>query len=353
MQAEQILQGVFDPVADSANGDPSVAEKLSTEVSDLLPVVLLATDRFGTEELRLLSDGKPFNVLVMTGAYALKGATQNPLYTARLALSAADAFVRQTSVADPVGLLDAFREALAYDGSSLLHVYAPDPTRDGIPVDSALELCNTALLAGVFPDIRRLPGSPLDLSRNPGVSADSPTAGDWMYEQERFSELFDFVPRRNWSSEQVSLNEWLELSEADRAISGVYIEKTPASGVKTRYLLAPEVMDFAHACSQAWAVWRSLSEQSGQTLAGLTNVGMDSRPAQPRDDSNDITNANGDANSAASSDSSGGGNANKFSALETLTNKLLALSGFQGSGMSVADRESVAEKDNHDSDEAV
>lgn len=333
-ETEQVLQGVFDPLGDPTTDDPSFAE----EIAALAPVVLLATDRFGMEELRLISQGKPFKILVMTGARAMKGATQNPFYTTRLALSVENAFVRQTSAADPVALLEAFLEALAYDGSSFLHVYAPDPARDGIQVDGSLELCKIAMLSRVFPDVRRAPGSPLDLSHNESGSGERPTAGDWMLAQERFSELFEYIPRRDWSSEQISLNEWQLLPEADRAAREVYVERRRTGGPTTRVRLAPEALEFASACSKAWDVYLSLSEisvsSSTDALKKFADPGLARQP--------DV----GETSAEAC-------NVETVNPVETLTSRLLALSGFQGSNVPISDWESSAETGGNDTDETV
>ncbi len=329
-QTEQVLQGVFDPLpGDPTTNDPSLAG----EIAALAPVVLLATDRFGMEELRLISEGQRFKILVMTGAHALKGATRHAFYTTRLALSVENAFVHQTSAADPVGLLEAFLEALAYDGSSFLHVYAPDPSRDGIQVDSALELCKIAMLSRVFPDIRRVPGSPLDLSRNVNRTEVRPTACDWMLAQERFSELFEYIPRRDWSSEQISLNEWLELPHADRTDRDVYVERRQPGGPTTRYRPAPEALEFASACSKAWNACISLREIPIRTSTETPKTIEDPGQVQPPDGGNSSVEA--------------------VDALETLSNRLLALSGFQGSNVPVSDRESAAEMGGNDTDETV
>jgi len=328
-ETEQVLQGVFDPLGEPNTDDSSLAE----EIAAIAPVVLLATDRFGMEELRLISAGKPFKILVMTGAYAIRGATQNPFYTTRLALSVEHAFVRQTSAADPVDLLDAFLEALAYSGSSFLHVYAPDPTRDGISVDGALELSKTALLSKVFPDIRRVPGSSIDLSRNAKNSQTDPTAGDWMLAQERFSGLFDFIPRRDWSSEQVSLYEWLQLPDEDRSADAVYVERQQVDGPKTRFRLAPDALEFASACSSAW--------KTCLLLSGVPVIASTESPKSANDPDQTQPSDEGDLDVEA------------FNAVETLTDRLLALSGFQGSDVPVADWESSTENFGHDRDEKV
>jgi pyruvate-ferredoxin/flavodoxin oxidoreductase len=165
------------------------------------PLVLIGSDEMlagqGLSQLIwLLNSGLPVKVLVLSALdFGLREvSTNNPRGNlGLLALSQRNAFVAQTSIADPVHLGESMLQALNYEGPALLQVYAPSPTRHGFPSSQTVAQAELAVASRALPLFRYDPGaegvfgSRISLDGNP---ASDQTLTDWALGQERFASQF-------------------------------------------------------------------------------------------------------------------------------------------------------------------
>ncbi|NIN39309.1 MAG: pyruvate ferredoxin oxidoreductase, partial [Gammaproteobacteria bacterium] len=122
-----------------------------------------------------------------------------------LALAQREAFVAQTSIADPAHLCESMLEALACEGPALLQVYAPSPARHGFETRQTLDFARLARDTRTLPVFRYDPrregvfGSRLSLDGNPapddtlvppGEDGRAFTTADWAFGQDRFARQF-------------------------------------------------------------------------------------------------------------------------------------------------------------------
>ena len=264
-------------------------QDLSDEEYELCPPLLLV----GSDEMLagrglgqliwLLHSGLPVKVLVLNAldfglagdpaAEAAQAPTNNPRGSlSLLALAQRNAFVAQTSVADPVHLGESMLRALKHDGPALIQVYAPSPTRHGFASEQTLAQAMLAITSRAMPLFRYDPtvdgvfGSRISLDGNPQIketivlNADEEralTPADWAIGQRRFSSSFQ--PLANDATAPVTLYEWLQLDAKSRE------RKTPYVAVGTgeeerRYSMAPAMINMAEQCLQ---VWQTLQELAG------------------------------------------------------------------------------------------
>lgn len=169
------------------------------------PLLLLGSDdmlagRGLAQLVWLLNSGLPVKVLLMSALdFGLIGApTNNPRAgTGLLALAQRNAYVAQTSIADPTHFGNAVTEALSFRGPALIQVYAPSPTRDGFATREVIAQARRAVEARVLPLFRYDPraagvfGTRISLDGNPDGDEDTPTVADWARGQERFASLLD------------------------------------------------------------------------------------------------------------------------------------------------------------------
>jgi pyruvate-ferredoxin/flavodoxin oxidoreductase len=252
---------------------------LSEEEFELCPpLVLTGSDEMlagqGLSQLIwLLNSGLPVKVLVLSSLDfgVSEGSTNNPRGNlALLALAQRNAFVAQTSVADPNHLGESVVQALEPDGPARIQVYAPSPTRHGFSSEQSLQQAQLAITSRVLPLFRYDPkaagvfGSRISLDGNP-VSDETMdlTAADWALGQQRFA--VNFRPLADDSSAPLPLYEWLQLDAKGRA------GKTPTVAVgnsdsdddgdeEQRYSMTPAMADMADQCLQSW---RTLQELAG------------------------------------------------------------------------------------------
>jgi pyruvate-ferredoxin/flavodoxin oxidoreductase len=303
--AELVLDDVYDPA-------PGV--DLEPELSGAMrPAVLLVTDRFDDDLARLLADGRNINVLLVSGGTTATGVGERRPDPMRLALSIDNVYLRQTTTADPVKLLAAFIRGMAYDGPTLFNVYAPDSVRDGVSLTDAVATAELAVRSGVFPEIRRIPGSGPEIlsgSDTSGFEEEDPVR--WMQAQERFAGLFRFVPRRDWSGNQVRIKEWFALPEDARNDSVPFIERTKSGGHIARYVLEKPLVSFVSNSLSSLQEWISLAA-AGETVDSSETVARDESTSSesPVQDS-PVSSVDVDS-------------------LQTLSESLLRMSGFGGS----------------------
>jgi pyruvate-ferredoxin/flavodoxin oxidoreductase len=167
------------------------------------PLLLIGSDEMlagqGLSQLIwLLNSGLPVKVLVMSALdFGIgHGRSNNPRgQLALLGLAQRNAFVAQTSIADPAHLGESMLQALRYDGPALLQVYAPSPMRHGFPSSQTIAQAQLAVASRALPLFRYDPraegvfGSRIDLDGNPakGELLSDVTFADWASGQERFA----------------------------------------------------------------------------------------------------------------------------------------------------------------------
>ncbi len=257
-------------------------QDLSDEEFELCPpLLLLGSDEMlagrGLSQLIwLLNSGLPVKVLVLSALDfgLLEAPTNNPRASlGLLALAQRNAFVAQTSVADPVHLGESVLQALGYDGPALIQVYAPSPTRHGFTSERSLQQAQLAITSRAMPLFRYDPtadgvfGSRINLDDNPLCNETMVpnedgerllTPADWAFGQERFA--MHFQPLADDAATPMPLHEWLQLDAKNRD------RKTPFVAVgdgeeEQRYSMAAAMADMADQCLQSW--------QTLQELAGI------------------------------------------------------------------------------------
>jgi pyruvate-ferredoxin/flavodoxin oxidoreductase len=169
------------------------------------PLLLLGSDdmlagRGLAQLVWLLNSGLPVKVLLMSALdFGLVGAPTNDprAGTGLLALAQRNAYVAQTSIADPTHFGTSVSQALSFRGPALIQVYAPSPTRDGFATREVIAQARLAVDARVLPLFRYDPradgvfGTRISLDGNPEDVEDMPTPVDWARGQDRFAALLD------------------------------------------------------------------------------------------------------------------------------------------------------------------
>ncbi len=265
-------------------------QDLSDEEYELCPPLLL----IGSDEMLagrglsqliwLLNSGLPVKVLVLNAldfglasnpaAETAQAPTNDPRGSlGLLALAQGNAFVAQTSVADPVHLGESMLQALDYDGPALIQVYAPSPTRHGFAADQTLTQAEIAIASRAMPMFRYDPrvegvfGSRISLDGNPQVDEtmvtdagrERPlTVADWAIGQQRFGP--HFRPLANDAAAPLAVHEWLQQDAASRKRKTPYIA-VGAGEEEQRYSMTPAMIDATEKTLQDW--------QTLQELAGV------------------------------------------------------------------------------------
>jgi pyruvate-ferredoxin/flavodoxin oxidoreductase len=171
------------------------------ELETCPPLLLIGSDEMlagqGLSQLIwLLNSGLPVKVLVLSALGISRGgtSTNNPRGNlGLLALAQRNAYVAQTSIADPVHFGESVLQALSYQGPALLQVYAPSPARHGFPSNQTLAQAELAVASRALPLFRYDPradgvfGSRISLDGNPESDQ---TLADWALGQERFASHF-------------------------------------------------------------------------------------------------------------------------------------------------------------------
>jgi pyruvate-ferredoxin/flavodoxin oxidoreductase len=243
------------------------------------PLVLIGSDEMlagqGLSQLIwLLNSGLPVKVLVLS-ALDLGGrgaSSNNPRGNlGLLALAQRNAYVAQTSIADPVHLGESMLQALDYKGPALLQVYAPSPTRHGYISKQTLAQAQLAVASRTLPLFRYDPridgvfGSRISLDGNPAPEQslakdddDRPlTLANWALGQERFASQFE--PLADDAASPTQLHDWLQLDVKGRK------GKTPcvANGDGEEEQLFAVSQALADTAVQCFANWRTLQELAG------------------------------------------------------------------------------------------
>jgi len=244
------------------------------------PLVLIGSDEMLAAQglgqvIWLLNSGLPVKMLVLSDLdFGLRESKTNDPRASLglLALAQREAFVAQTSIADPAHLCESMLEALACEGPALLLVYAPSPARHGFEARQTLDFARLARDTRTLPVFRYDPraegvfGSRLSLDGNPapddtlvppGEDGRVVTVADWAFGQDRFAR--QFPPLGADAASPVPFREWLQLDEKGRK------NKTPYVAVgdgdeEQRFAVSAPVAAVAEGCLESW---RTLQELAG------------------------------------------------------------------------------------------
>lgn len=256
-------------------------QDLSEEELDICPpLVLVGSDEMlagqGLSQLIwLLNSGLPVKVLVLSALDFGLGAasSNNPRGNlGLLALGQRNAFVAQTSIANPVHLGESMLQALDYEGPALLQIYAPSPTRHGFAssqthLQAELAVASRALplfrydprAEGVFGLRISLDGNPApDQTLTPGEDGERLlTLADWALGQERFAPQFE--PLASDAAAPTPLDEWLQLDTQGRKNKTPYV--TTGDGEEEQRFAVSQAL--ATIAGQCLANWQTLQELAG------------------------------------------------------------------------------------------
>jgi pyruvate-ferredoxin/flavodoxin oxidoreductase len=252
------------------------------------PLVLVGSEEMlagsGLGQLTwLLNSRLPVKVLVLQsldlgiGAGTVPESGQSPINDPRsslglLALAQRNAFVAQTSVADPAHLCESMLGALRHEGPALIHAYVPSPAQHGFPTEQSVQQAALAVSSRAMPLYRYDPsadgvfGSRISLAGNPqpgelmaaGEDDDRPvTPADWAMGQQRFARAFP--PLAADAPAPVPLHEWLQLAEKERTRKTPYVARG-SGDEQRRHSIAPAFLDKVLGCLDTW---RTLQELSG------------------------------------------------------------------------------------------
>ena len=262
---------------------------LSDEEYELCPPLLLVgsdemlAGRGLSQLIWILNSGLPIKVLVMNSldfglasdpaAEIARAPINNPRGNlSLLALAQRNAFVTQSSVADPVHFGESLLQALAFDGPALIQVYAPSPTRHGFASDLSLDQAERAVTCRAMPLFRYDPtvegvfGSRISLDGNPQFSdlmiqdaggEQALTPAHWAIGQRRFRSNFQRLA--DDAAAPVALDEWLQLDAKSREKKTAYIAVGNGEQ-EQRYSMAPALINVSEQCLQ---VWQTLQELAG------------------------------------------------------------------------------------------
>ena len=266
------------------------------ELETCPPLVLIGSDEMlagqGLSQLIwLLNSGLPVKVLVLSSMdLGLRDvATNNPRGNlGLLALAQRNAFVAQTSVADPVHLGESMLQALGYEGPALIQVYAPSPRRHGYASEQTLLQAQLAVASRVLPLFRYDPradgvfGSRITLDGNPASGDALPpaegeerllTPADWALGQRRFAAQFE--PLADDTPGPVTLADWLQLDAKGRKGKTPYVA-TVDGDQEERYAVSPALSDMS---AQCLANWQTLQEVAGLVTPFTEQVEQEIRAA--------------------------------------------------------------------------
>ncbi len=172
------------------------------------------------------------------------------------ALSQRNAYVAQSSIANPDHLNQAIREALHYNGPALLRIHAPSPQRHGFDSDQTLAQATQAVTCHAFPLFRYNPeqsgvfGTRITLEGNP-EEATSPM--EWVLGESRFAGLF--TPLHSDHKGPIPLEDWLKLDRRGRN------NKTPTTQQDGNTLVIDPA--FAARLGQLQEQWQMIQELAG------------------------------------------------------------------------------------------
>jgi pyruvate-ferredoxin/flavodoxin oxidoreductase len=243
------------------------------------PLILIGSDEMlaarGLSQLVWLLNSKlPVKVLVLSSLEMglVEASVNDPRAgIGLLALAQRNAYVAQTSLAEPDHFGASVMQALAYDGPALVQVYAPSPSRDGYAIDGLVEQSHRAVAARTLPLFCYDPraegvfGSRISLEGNPQrdsllvaeEDARVYTPVHWAFEQGRFAGHFE--PLAQSAPSPLPIHEWLALDAAAQRGKTPYVASGEGDD-EPRYAVSAAMLRAAGHCIDNW---RTLQELAG------------------------------------------------------------------------------------------
>jgi pyruvate-ferredoxin/flavodoxin oxidoreductase len=230
------------------------------ERSSCPPLLLLGDDTALLEQgslalAKLLESGLPVKVVLLDGRGRLAAGPEPAL----VAMAHRSAFVLAGSPAYPDHLSRGMADALAWPGPALIHIHAPSPERHGFAVNATLERARLAVegrahvLLRYDPSAEGLFGLRASLEGNPEPEEHwgGASFAEWAAGEARFSPHFEALE----ADGDLPLDEWLALPESERRSRAPFIE------IDERRLAVSGRM--AQAAGERLAVWNTLRELTG------------------------------------------------------------------------------------------
>jgi pyruvate-ferredoxin/flavodoxin oxidoreductase len=203
--------------------------------------------------------------------------------------------VVQTSVGQPGHLIRSVSEMLAFDGPSLLSVYAPDPHVNGFAIEKCIEQAALAVKSRTFPlfrILRQAGQQAVSIEDNPAADDDWPqtdlivrapggqetilakkiTVADWAINESRYQKHFNILAKGHLNETMTPLADYLDLDAGQRETLQAYID---IANDKQQHLIAIVSAEMVGACELARNKWRRL-----QLLASASEV--TAKPVQPK-----------------------------------------------------------------------
>ena len=171
------------------------------------------------------------------------------------ALAQRNAYVAQSSIANPEHLNHAMREALQYNGPALLRIHAPSPQRHGFASDQTLAQANRAVTSRAFPLFRYSPDLPGVFGTRitlEGNTTEPDTIASWAFHEQRFAGLFTAL---DGDKGPTPLEQWITLDSRGQN------NKTPTCTVDDGEYAIDS--DFARRLGQLLQQWQMLQELAG------------------------------------------------------------------------------------------
>lgn len=255
-----------------------------------LPRVLWLVDRADSQVPALLRSGLPVHIVWLDGG---PEAGSEPAWTIRDITERVSPAATVSAVASfSVELLERLIRMAAH-ASGLTHVLSLDPTRDGVALEELERVLAIGVQAGLIAD---------------GTTPQA-TMADWMVPQERFRGHFRRLGRKEHAADQLPLADWLNLDPRERERSTPCVFAGTGANV-TRWI--PDATMISQ--SEAW--WKRLQITAAATAQETAPPSVQGSPEiQPGTAAPEPTE---DADIHA-----------------RLTERLLALSGFQHGGSSL------------------
>jgi len=259
------------------------------------PMLLLGNDEVlegkGFSGLtRLLGGDLPVKVMVLAdldmnlGTANVAGtpmavASNSHINFGLLAVSQQNAYIVQTSVAEPTHFIESVKAALAFAGPALIYVHAPSPERHGFASHQTFMQANWAVKTRAFPLFRYNPngdgvfGSRISLEGNPDIDElwskaeeEVITPADWAVQEERFAPYFS--PLLSNDPAPTPIAEYLTLDTRGRLKKTPFVsvkrEQSSVNGEEESEPVRLKVgAALVAACEERSHAWRTLQELAG------------------------------------------------------------------------------------------
>jgi len=190
-----------------------------------------------------------------------------------------DHLIIQSSVGRPGHLIRSVSEMLAFDGPSLLHVYAPDPHASGFAIEKCIEQAALAAKSRTFPLFRILQQKgqlAVSTDDNPATDDDWPekemifrehsgqetilakkiTVADWAINESRYRKHFSILAKGQLDETMTPLAAYLDLDAEQRETLQPYID---TANEEQQHLIAVVSPEMVGACELARKNWRRLA----------------------------------------------------------------------------------------------